>query len=158
MTAVLYANFRNGLWKERDAIEKRDFARFQIMADFETVVDSVMGPRLLVTHSFTCVNLMMTSSNGNIFLVTGHLCGEFTGHRWILHTKASDVDVFFDLRPYNGWVNIHGAGDLRRPRAHYDVTVMFWVHAGDLAHSDDAVTWKRVPHYWLFVWGIHWCP
>ena len=40
---MLYANFRNGLWKERDAIEKRDFARFQIMADFETVVDSVMG-------------------------------------------------------------------------------------------------------------------
>ena len=23
---------------------------------------------------------MMTSSNGNIFRVTGHLCGEFTGH------------------------------------------------------------------------------
>ena len=27
--------------------------------------------------------LMMTSSNGNIFRVTGLLCGEFTGHRWI---------------------------------------------------------------------------
>ena len=26
---------------------------------------------------------MMTSSNGNIFHVTGHLWGEFTGHRWI---------------------------------------------------------------------------
>ena len=26
---------------------------------------------------------MMTSSNGNIFCVTGLLCGEFTGHRWI---------------------------------------------------------------------------
>ena len=25
----------------------------------------------------------MTSSNGNIFCVTGHLCGEFTGPRWI---------------------------------------------------------------------------
>ena len=24
---------------------------------------------------------MMTSSNGNIFRVTGHLCREFTGHR-----------------------------------------------------------------------------
>ena len=31
--------------------------------------------------------------------VTGHLCGEFTGHRWIPCTKASDgsFDVFFDL-------------------------------------------------------------
>ena len=42
---------------------------------------------------------MMTSSNGNIFRVTGHLCGEFTGPRWIPHTKASGAgfDVFFDL-------------------------------------------------------------
>ena len=27
------------------------------------------------------VSCMMTSSNGNIFRVTGHLCGEFTGPR-----------------------------------------------------------------------------
>ena len=45
-------------------------------------------------------NIMMTSSNGSIFRVTGPLCGEFTGHRWIPRTKASDAefDVFFDLR------------------------------------------------------------
>ena len=43
---------------------------------------------------------MLMSSNGNIFRVTGLLCGEFTGHRWIPLTKASDecFDVFFDLR------------------------------------------------------------
>ena len=42
----------------------------------------------------------MTSSNGNIFRVTGHLCGEFTGPRWIPHTKASDAELwcFFYLR------------------------------------------------------------
>ena len=42
---------------------------------------------------------MMTSSNGNIFRVTGHLCGEFTGHRWIPRTKpvTRSFDVFFDL-------------------------------------------------------------
>ena len=33
--------------------------------------------------------IMMTSWNGNIFRVTGHLCGEFTGPRWIPRTKAS---------------------------------------------------------------------
>ena len=41
----------------------------------------------------------MTSSNGNIIRVTGHLYGEFTGHRWI-HRKRSVTrrfDVFFDL-------------------------------------------------------------
>ena len=36
---------------------------------------------------------MMTSSNGNIFRVTGPLCGEFTGHRWIPLTKASDAEL-----------------------------------------------------------------
>ena len=38
--------------------------------------------------------LMMTSSDGNIFRVTGHLCGEFTGHRWILRTEASDAELW----------------------------------------------------------------
>ena len=38
--------------------------------------------------------LMMTSSNGNIFRVTGHLCGEFTGYRWISRTKASDAQLW----------------------------------------------------------------
>ena len=37
---------------------------------------------------------MMTSSNGNIFRVTGHLCGEFTGHWWIPRTKASDAELW----------------------------------------------------------------
>ena len=40
--------------------------------------------------------LMMTSSNGSIFHVTGHLCGEFIDHRWIPRTRS--FDVFFDLR------------------------------------------------------------
>ena len=44
--------------------------------------------------------LMMTSSNGNIFRVTGPLCGEFTGHRWNPRTRpvTRSFDVFFDLR------------------------------------------------------------
>ena len=41
---------------------------------------------------------MMASLNGNIIRVTGHLCGEFTGRRWIPRTKASDTELwyFFD--------------------------------------------------------------
>ena len=35
----------------------------------------------------------MTSSNGSTIRVTGPLCGEFNGHRWIPLTKASD-DIF----------------------------------------------------------------
>ena len=37
---------------------------------------------------------MMTSSNGNICRVTGRLCGELTGHRWIPLTKASDAELW----------------------------------------------------------------
>ena len=35
---------------------------------------------------------MMTSSNENIFPVTGPLCGEFTGDRRIPLTKDSDAE------------------------------------------------------------------
>ena len=36
----------------------------------------------------------MTSPNGNIFLVTGPLWGESTGHRWIPLTKVSDAELW----------------------------------------------------------------
>ena len=70
---------------------------------------------------------MMTSSNGNIFRVTGPLCGELTGHRWILLTKASDAQFWCFLWSafwINGWINNREPGDLRRNRAHYDAIVM----------------------------------
>ena len=44
---------------------------------------------------------MMMSSNGNIFRVTGHLCREFTGRRWIFPAQrpvTQSDQVFFDLR------------------------------------------------------------
>ena len=66
---------------------------------------------------------MVTSSNGNIFRVTGPLwrkplvIGGFT--------KASDAELwcFFDLR-LNNRKNNRDAVDLRRQCAHCDVTVM----------------------------------
>ena len=45
-------------------------------------------------NSLMTVWHLMTSSNGNIFRVTGLLWGEFTGDRWIPLTKASDVELF----------------------------------------------------------------
>ena len=76
----------------------------------------------------TFVHTMMTSSNGNIFRVTIPLCGEFTGHRWIPPTKASEAEFwcFILSAPWiNGWVNNRKASDFRRHGAHYDVIVMF---------------------------------
>ena len=46
--------------------------------------------------------------------------GEFPAQK----PATRSFDVFFDLRLINGWVNNREAGDLRRYRAHYNVTVM----------------------------------
>ena len=63
--------------------------RFGAMsAEQETAIDMLIG-----------LHNMMTSSNGNIFRVTGHLCGEFTGARWIPRTKASDAELWCFLWP-----------------------------------------------------------
>ena len=40
-----------------------------------------------------CITSMRPSSNENIFRVTGPLCVEFTGHRWISPHKGSDADL-----------------------------------------------------------------
>ena len=62
---------------------------------------------------------MMTSSNKNIFRVTGPLCGEFTGHRW----RRALMFALICART-NDEVNNRDAGDLRRRRAHCDVIIM----------------------------------
>ena len=46
------------------------------------------------SYGASFLNSMMTSSNGNIFRLTGHLCGEFTGHRWIPRTKVRDAELW----------------------------------------------------------------
>ena len=70
---------------------------------------------------------MMTSSNGNIFRVTGPLCGEFTGPGEFPTQRpvTRSFDVFFDLG-LNKRLSKHEAGDLRRYRSHYDVIVMLF--------------------------------
>ena len=71
-------------------------------------------------------SLMMTSSNGNLFRVTGHLCGEFTGPGEFPAQRpvTRSFDVLFICLWINDWVNNREAGDLRRYRAHYDVIVV----------------------------------
>ena len=48
--------------------------------------------------------------------------GEFSAQKPV----TQSFDVFFDLRLNEGWVNNREAGDLRRHRAHYDATVMWY--------------------------------
>ena len=76
-------------------------------------------------YHFT-VHLMMTSSNGTIFRVTGPLCGEFTGPGEFPAQRpvTRSFDVFLDLG-LNKWLSDNReAGDLRRHHGHYDVNVM----------------------------------
>ena len=66
----------------------------------------------------------MTSSNGNIFRVTGPLCGEFPVNS--PHKGQWRGALMFSLicAIITDWENNREAGDLRRHRGHYDVNVM----------------------------------
>ena len=58
-----------------------------------------LGSSECISYEKPCSLMMMMSSNGNIFHVTGPLCWEFTGHRWIPHTMASDAKLGCFLWP-----------------------------------------------------------
>ena len=77
---------------------------------------------------------MMTSSNGNMFASLAFVRGI---HRWLRgihrlpvnspHTDQWRGALMLSLicAWTNGWVNNQDASDMRRHRAHYDVTVMW---------------------------------
>ena len=99
---------------------------------------------------------MMTSSNGNIFRVTDHLWGEFTGYRWTPRSKASDTELwcFFLCAWINGWVNNREAADLRHHGTHYDATVMtLKCNLLSVGHKNQVRKCSaiRIPHPKLFM-------
>ena len=62
------------------------------------------------------------SASVSICAENSPVSGEFSAQRSV----TQSFDVFFDLCPNKKWVNNRDAGDLRRRRAHYDVTVMLY--------------------------------
>ena len=66
----------------------------------------------------------MTPSNGNIFRVTGPLCGESIGYQWIPFTKASDAELWCFLWSAPEQTVEKIIGGLRRRQAYYSVAVM----------------------------------
>ena len=112
----------------------------------ELILSLLLSPSFysqLVYVSVCDIEILMTSSNKNIFRFTGLLCGEFTGHRWIPLTKASDAELWFfsSICAWTkSWANNGDAGDLRRNCAHYDVTIM-WLF--------------QVPHSHFTSWGLN---
>ena len=78
---------------------------------------------------------MMTSPKGNIFHVTGHLCGEFTGPLWIPNTKASDAEL---------WCFLWSASGLRLSKQSWGwwfetLSRSLWNHFCNHRHSDGVV-------------------
>ena len=72
------------------------------MSTMTPVIFSIWYCKKCITGLIIAYNhkrFTMTSSNGNIFRVTGHLCGEFTGHWWIPSQRpvTRSFDVFCDL-------------------------------------------------------------
>ena len=107
----------------------RNFRGFRFKSSYEFVLKtpccySITARALMILCYLIIVRNMMTSSNGNIFRVTGPLCGEFTGHRWIPRQWRGAYTFSFICARINGWVNNREAGDLRLHRAHFDVIVM----------------------------------
>ena len=87
--------------------------------------------------------IMMTSWNGNIFRVTGPLCGEFTGHRWIPLTNASDAKLWCIPWPrLSGRLNTHS-----RRQWFQTASRSLWRHCSDdeAFHSAGAVCGNSSP-------------
>ena len=61
-----------------------------------------------------------------------------TGELPAQRSVTRSLDVFFICAWINGWVNIREAGDLRRHRAHYDITVMYcnYPWSPDMMHRE----------------------
>ena len=63
---------------------------------------------------------------GNMFRVNGPLCQEFTGHRWPPPPPPQGQWRGMLLFTFIcAWMNNREAGDLKRQRSHYDITVIF---------------------------------
>ena len=90
---------------------------------------------------------MMTSSNGNIFRVTGHLCGEFIDPRWIPAQRpvTRSFDVFFDLR-LNKWLSKQSWGWWLDTLSH-----PLWRHCNALLNT------KRTDDFrWKWQYSLSW--
>ena len=111
--------------------------------------ESTVGWWISITGPVLCN--MMTLSNGNIFRVLAFCAGnspatgEFPAQRPVTPMMFSLICAWI-----NGWVNTREAGDLRRHRVHYDVTVIKAFR--DMASLCNSITVKTQScHYAIFV-------
>ena len=147
----------------------RLYFRQSIYTTYDKLYRHLLTPLNLSLHicdsseqSCIIMMIMMTSSNGNIFRVTGHLCGEFTGLRGIPSTKASDAELwcFFYMRPNKqlskqswGWWFETPLWSLWRHRnvagtygviSHWANTTWWPLQRISLAHTTSCTVWREI--------------
>ena len=120
---ILLATGKHGYW--HNATVKQNYivlylltaaCTWWIIDDFSFPLEARRsGPGAWWRHRMETFSVLLAICAGN-----SPVNEEFPAQRPV----TQSFDVFFDLRLINGWVNNRGAGDLRRCRAHYDVTAM----------------------------------
>ena len=88
---------------------------------------------------------MMTSSNGNIFRVTGPLCGEFPTERPVTRS----FDVLFDLRLNKRLSKQSWGWRFETPSRYYDAIVMrtSWFNERSQGESSRMIFFHKEPNY-----------
>ena len=94
------------------------------------------------------VMFVMTSSNGDIFRVTGLLWGEFTGPRWIPRAKASDVELWCIL-----WVVPEQTAKQTLETIWDDIVLIMTSLLCFRLYIRNASPWKTISVRWL---KFHW--
>ena len=137
-------------------------ARFVFRTSFRVTFYTPRAPGKITTKAKRIVSTndyeqcMKTSWNGNIFRVTGPLCGEFTspGEFPTQRPVTRSFDVFFDLRlnkrwsiqPWAWWFETPSRSSWRQCNGH---SVMWWndgtyLSANDSRHKLVSVTTKQL--------------
>ena len=80
----------------------------------------ILRTNLWYHNDFLSISIMMTSSNGNIFRITGPLWGNRSKGQWRGALMFSLICAWTNV-----WTNNRDAGDLRCHHAHYDIIVMY---------------------------------
>ena len=88
---ILFISCFRHNWNDEWAFETDKTFKHDIAVSIGKFLTTCLPPRIR--------EFMMTSSDGNIFRVTGHLCGEFTGPGEFPAQRpvTRSFDVFFDL-------------------------------------------------------------
>ena len=99
----------------------------------------------------------MTSSNVNIFRVTGHFTGNLPVPGEFPNKGQWRGALMFTLicARINGWVNNGEAGELRRHRTHYDVIVLW--RCVTTGSGCSLLPKERRPISWLNKDPVHFC-